>query len=125
MIGSFKLSHLVLAALLIMFTWPKATHASDLSLRPKAGASCNDFVLSCTNGHDYPFCSGAVSHLGDVVTGTLVTGPHRGVHMRLIPMGVGYRYAGRGIWFDGYQSAAALNFGKHTSVACTVIQAPY
>jgi hypothetical protein len=35
-------------------------------------------------------------------------------------MGVGYRYAGRGIWFDGLREDAYLNFGKADSVACTV-----
>jgi hypothetical protein len=94
--------------------------AGDLPIRPIAGAACRDFVLSCENGHDYPFCPRAVSSLGDVVTGTLMTGTRHGIHMRLIPMGVGYRYAGKGIWFDGYRSAAALNFGKHNAVACTV-----
>jgi hypothetical protein len=96
--------------------------ANDL-FRPMAGTTCSDFVLTCENGRDYPFCPRAVSSLGDVVTGTLMTGTHHGVHMRLIPMGVGYRYAGKGIWFDGYQSAAALNFGKYNVVACTITKA--
>ncbi len=94
--------------------------ASDRPLRPRAGIACDEFVLSCENGRDYPFCPQAVSELGDVVTGTLMTGQGRGVSMRLIPMGTGYRYAGRGIWFDGYRGAAALNFGKRQSLACTV-----
>jgi hypothetical protein len=99
--------------------------ASDLAMRPHAGGGCS--VLSCENGRDYPFCPRAVSDQGDVVTGTLITGTrhgaYNGVHMRLVPVGVGYRYAGRGIWFDGYRSAAALNFEKNGSLACTVTRA--
>jgi hypothetical protein len=35
-------------------------------------------------------------------------------------MGVGYRYAGPGIWLDGYRENALLNFGTHSQVACTI-----
>lgn len=35
-------------------------------------------------------------------------------------MGVGYRYAGRGIWFDGMQDQALLFLHKNASVSCTV-----
>jgi hypothetical protein len=35
-------------------------------------------------------------------------------------MGVGYRYAGRGFWLDGYRDNAVLNFGKQSQVACTI-----
>jgi len=85
-----------------------------------ARANCADFVLSCDNGRDYPFCPRAVSPEGDVVTGTLRLAPHSAVRMRLIPMGVGYRYAGRGIWFDGLQNEAQLFLHKNASVSCTV-----
>lgn len=85
-----------------------------------AKANCADFVLSCDNGRDYPFCPRAVSPEGDVVTGTLSLAPHSAVRMRLIPMGVGYRYAGRGIWFDGMQDQALLFLHKNASVSCTV-----
>src|ERR1700755_272693 len=73
-----------------------------------AQAECADFILSCDNGRDYPFCPRAISPVGDVVTGMLSISPHTAVKLRLIPMGVGYRYAGRGIWFDGFQNAAQL-----------------
>ena len=53
-----------------------------------------------------------------MVTASLLTG-RGGVHVRLVPMGVGYRYAGRGIWLDGFQENALLNFGKHR-VACSI-----
>ncbi|EGP07239.1 hypothetical protein CSIRO_2967 [Bradyrhizobiaceae bacterium SG-6C] len=35
-------------------------------------------------------------------------------------MGVGYRYAGKGIWLDGHRGNAQLNFGKNNAVACSV-----
>ncbi len=59
----------------------------------------------------------------DLVTGyLLVTGHGRGVHMRLIPMGSGYRYAGRGVWFDGMRGQAVLNWGRPDEVPCKVMQ---
>jgi hypothetical protein len=54
-----------------------------------------------------------------VVTASLFTGRHA-AHVRLIPMGVGYRYAGHGIWLDGFRENALLNFGKHAQVACSI-----
>jgi hypothetical protein len=85
-----------------------------------ARADCADFVLSCDNGRDYPFCPRAISSAGDVVTGTLTVAPHAAVKLRLIPLGVGYRYAGRGIWFDGFQNAAQLFLRKDVATSCTV-----
>jgi hypothetical protein len=85
----------------------------------RAGASHPDFLLSCDNGRSYPIYAKAVSDAGDLVTGTIVTG-HRHAHIRLIPMGVGYRYAALGLWLDGLRGDAELNFGKHHRVACTV-----
>lgn len=108
------------AASALVMSWTSPASAGNLSIRSMAGATCQDFIVSCANGREYAFCPRAVSQLGDVVTGTLMTSRHHGIPMRLIPMGVGYRYAGKGIWLDGYESAAALNFGKHTSVACQV-----
>lgn len=91
-------------------------------LAPAAEARnvCNDFVLTCENGHAYPFCPRAISDLGDVVTGTLSLSPRHAQHMRLIPMGIGYRYAGKGIWFDGFRNDALLTFQNGRSLACTV-----
>jgi hypothetical protein len=82
--------------------------------------SCLDIVLNCENGREYPMCPIAVSLAGDIVTATLHTGPNRPAYVPLVPMGVGYRYAGRNIWLDGLRENAILNFGKHNSVACTV-----
>jgi hypothetical protein len=79
--------------------------------------------LSCENGREYPLHPLAVSREGDLVTGyLLVTGRGRGVHMRLIPMGSGYRYAGRGVWFDGMRQQAVLNWGQPNEIPCTVMQ---
>ena len=85
-----------------------------------AGGYCSELVLSCENGRSYPFCPIAISDAGEIATGHLILSPRRGVHMRLVPMGVGYRYIGRGIWFDGVRGQAMLHFGKHNSIACTV-----
>jgi hypothetical protein len=90
--------------------------------RAAAGGLCSELRLVCENGHTYPFCPIALSDEGDVVTGLLVTGGRRGHHVRLVPMGSGYRYAGHGIWFDGLESQAVLHFGKYNSVPCTVVR---
>ena len=79
-----------------------------------------DFVASCENGRTYPIRARAVTVDGDLVTGYLYTGHHRGAHIRLVPMGAGYRYITRGVWLDGWRSDAVLNFGPHTALACTV-----
>ncbi len=81
--------------------------------------SCSEIVFVCENGQQYPLCPIAVSVAGEVVTASLFTGRHA-AHVRLIPMGVGYRYAGRGIWLDGFRENALLNFGKHAQVACSI-----
>jgi hypothetical protein len=76
--------------------------------------------LSCENGRTYALTPRSSTLAGDVVTGYLRLSPRRSVHVRLVPMGVGYRYIARGIWLDGVRSEAVLHFGKRTSVACTV-----
>src|SRR4051794_31371035 len=78
--------------------------AADLGLMtsgPEAAGSCSEIVFTCENGRQYPLCPIAVSIAGEVVTASLYTGHHSAMHVRMIPMGVGYRYAGRGIWLDG------------------------
>lgn len=87
-----------------------------------AGGACAGLTLSCENGRSYPLCPIAVSDEGEIVTGLLGLAPRRGVHVRLVPMGVGYRYIGRSVWFDGVRSDAVLYFGKHRAVACTVVR---
>ena len=95
--------------------------AADLGLITKAPVgTCTEIVFTCENGHQYPLCPRAVSVEGEVVTASLLTGHSGGVHVRLVPMGVGYRYAGHGIWLDGFRENALLNFGKHHQVACAI-----
>jgi hypothetical protein len=77
-------------------------------------------TLSCENGQTYPIVARAVSVAGDLVTGYLVLSPRHAVHIRLIPMTDGYRYAGRGIWLDGLRTVAVLSFGKYQTVSCNV-----
>jgi hypothetical protein len=97
--------------------------AADLGLMtsgPSAIGNCSDIVFTCENGRQYPLCPIAVSVVGEVVTASLHTGHRGGTRVRLIPMGVGYRYAGRGVWLDGFRENALLNFGKHSQIACTI-----
>ena len=97
--------------------------AADLGIMtsgPSAVGSCSEIVFTCENGRSYPLCPIAVSVVGEVVTASLYTGHRGATHVRLIPMGVGYRYAGRGIWLDGFRENALLNFGKNSQVACTI-----
>ena len=97
--------------------------AADLGLMtsgPGAIGSCSEIVFTCENGKQYPLCPIAVSVVGEVVTASLHTGHRGGTHVRLVPMGVGYRYAGRGVWLDGFRENALLNFGKNSQIACTI-----
>jgi hypothetical protein len=88
-----------------------------------AGGYCSDLALTCENGRTYPLCPIAISDQGELVTAHLVLGPGRGTHVRLIPLGNGYRYAGRGVWFDGIRQEATLFFGMHSSpVQCQVLK---
>jgi hypothetical protein len=76
--------------------------------------------LSCENGSRYPIRPIAVSEDGDLVTAQLGLG-RRGLHVRLIPLGAGYRYAGRGVWFDGWRESVYLYMSKYRPIACTVV----
>ncbi|MBR0815960.1 hypothetical protein JQ544_30810 [Bradyrhizobium diazoefficiens] len=91
-----------------------------LRASPAAVGGCSELVFTCENGRQYPLCPIAVSIAGEVVTASLRTGHSGGLHVRMIPMGVGYRYAGRGVWVDGFRGNALLNFGKHSQIACTI-----
>jgi len=116
----------VATAIFLVFavgTNPHSAAAADLGIMtsgPSAVGSCSEIVFTCENGRTYPLCPIAVSVVGDVVTASLYTGHRGATHVRLIPMGVGYRYAGRGIWLDGFRENALLNFGKNSQVACTI-----
>jgi hypothetical protein len=78
------------------------------------------FAISCENGGQYRLTSGVVAIPGDVVTAHLYLRPHHAVKVRLIPMGEGYRYAGRGVWLDGIREHALLYTHKYRPVACVV-----
>jgi hypothetical protein len=88
----------------------------------QAGGACAALTLSCENGRSYPLCPIAVSIEGEIVTGRLGLGAGRGAHVRLVPMGVGYRYIGRGVWFDGIRNDAVLYLSKSRAVTCTVVR---
>lgn len=105
---------------LALFAGSRSASAADLGLRASPGAACPDIVFTCENGRQYPLCPIAVSVAGEIVTASLYTSSHGATHVRLVPMGVGYRYAGHGIWLDGFRENALLNFGKHTQIACTI-----
>jgi len=86
-----KRTGLALGALVL----PLAASTRAFSAEPVAAPK---IWLSCENGREYPIRPIAVSREYDLVTGyMLMTGHGRGVHMRLIPMGSGYRYAGPGV----------------------------
>ena len=116
----------IASALFVGFAFaasPNAAAAADLGIMtsgPSSVGSCSEIVFTCENGRSYPLCPIAVSVVGEVVTASLYTGHRGATHVRLIPMGVGYRYAGRGIWLDGFRENALLNFGKNSQVACTI-----
>jgi len=109
-------------ALLASLAASTLAHANGVSAGP-GPVGAQRMWLSCQNGRDYPLRPLAVSREGDLVTGYLLTtGRGRGVHVRLIPMGSGYRYAGPGVWFDGMRQQAVLNWGRPDEVPCTVMQ---
>ena len=120
--GFYKFFATTLFAGFVFISNPHSATAADLGIMtsgPSALGRCNEIVFTCENGHTYPLCPIAVSVAGEVVTASLHT--DRGsTRVRMIPMGVGYRYAGRGVWLDGFRENALLNFGKHAQVACTI-----
>ncbi len=116
--GKFLLSAILLG--LAVGANPHPAAAADMGLMTSGPiGSCSEIVFVCENGQQYPLCPIAVTVVGEIVTASLFTGRHA-AHVRLIPMGVGYRYAGRGIWLDGFRQNALLNFGKHIQIACTI-----
>jgi hypothetical protein len=98
----------------------RPAQAADLGLISSGRSGCSEIVFTCENGRAYPLCPIAVTVAGEVVTASLHLGHGGATHVRLVPMGVGYRYAGRGVWLDGFRQNALLNFGKNTQVACTI-----
>ena len=121
--GFFKVVATALFTGFAFLAGPQPAAAADLGIMasgPRSVGSCSEIVFTCENGRTYPLCPIAVSVVGEVVTASLYTGHRGATHVRLIPMGVGYRYAGRGIWLDGFRENALLNFGKNSQVACTI-----
>src|SRR3954464_1038648 len=119
--GFFKLSLTALSIGVAVVSHSRSATSADLGLITKAPVgTCSEIVFVCENGRTYPLCPIAVSVVGEVVTASLYTGRRGATHVRLIPMGVGYRYAGRGIWLDGFRDNALLNFGNHSQIACTI-----
>lgn len=87
---------------------------------PSVGPGTGEFVVACENGANYLLRSGRTTDSGDVVTGRFFLSPRRSVHVRLMPMGDGYRYAGRGLWLDGIRDQALLYLRKNQPIACHV-----
>ena len=79
-----------------------------------------DFSIACENGATYRLSSGPAVFPGDIVTARLHLSPRHALPVRLMPMGMGYRYAGRGIWLDGIREHALLYLSKYRPVACLV-----
>lgn len=107
-----------------LFGSPQSAAAADLGLMTSGPASvgnCSEIVFACENGRQYPLCPIAVTVEGEVVTASLRTSHRGGTHVRHVPMGVGYRYVGPGVWLDGFRENALLNFGKGSRVACTIV----
>lgn len=100
------------------FLAPGPASAADYSIHAIPSAAFAE--LSCEDGRVYPLVARGVTDDGDVVTGYIVFSPRRSVHIRLMPMQEGYRYAGRGVWLDGVRGAAELNLGKRKTVSCDV-----
>ena len=100
---------------------PLALSATSLRAEP---VQSQKMWLACENGQSYPIQPTGVSRENELVTGYLLrTGTGRGVHLRLVPMGNGYRYEGSGVWFDGLRGDAVLNWGRPgAEVPCTVMQ---
>jgi hypothetical protein len=93
---------------------PDRAHARGLYRAP-------NLWLACENGARYAIRPIAISEDGDLVTAQLALGRRGGAHVRLIPMGAGYRYAGRGVWFDGWRENVYLYLSKYRPIACTVV----
>lgn len=94
--------------------------AQSAEARTRGLRSAPTIWLACENGSHYSLRPTAVSDEGDVVTGYLARRQGQGTHVRLVPMGGGYRYAGRGVWFDGWRENVYLYLSKYRSTACTV-----
>jgi hypothetical protein len=114
MMGKSELAIVLLTSVISLTAHAGGAHA--------AGRQSHNLWLACENGRNYSIQAKAVSDEGDLVTGYIHLRRHRSVPIRLIPMGEGYRYAGRAIWLDGVAGNAILNWGTRRAVACSVHQ---
>jgi hypothetical protein len=95
--------------------------AADLGLVSSGPiGNCSEIVFTCENGRQYPLCPIAVSVFGESGNSIIVHSSIQSDSCSADTNGVGYRYAGPGIWLDGYRENALLNFGTHSQVACTI-----
>jgi hypothetical protein len=78
------------------------------------------FSIACDNGGSYVLQSRPVLAPGEIVTAKLFLNPRHAIPLRLIPMGNGYRYAGRGVWLDGINDQALLYLRKYEPIPCVV-----
>ena len=115
---AIRVTAILSVAYAVLFGLTMIAQADGIAV-PRAGAAlCNPIRLACENARTYGLCPIGVTDVGEVVTATLTSpGPH---YVREIPMRDGYRYAGRGIWFDGKGTVGRLFFGPARSVACNV-----
>jgi hypothetical protein len=111
---------LALAAIVSAIALPSAVRAADLPASHLSAVRAGNLALTCDDGRTYRLQPRAISDDGDLVTGYLLNGPGGQRHLRLVPMGDGYRYAGIGVWLDGIRADATLNFGFHRSTHCQV-----
>jgi len=110
-----RVSYWLVFGVLLALGFVESTPARAQALQ--AGA---EFAIDCQNGATYRLSSGPVTFPGDIVTARLRLSPRHALPVRLIPMGVGYRYAGRGVWLDGVRDHALLYRSKYHPLACVV-----
>jgi hypothetical protein len=110
-----RLKHTLLGLVVAAGMAAAATVSHAEGLLPGAA-----FSVDCQDGAVYKLTSGRVTVPGDIVTAHLYLTPNRGMPVRLIPMGEGYRYAGHGVWLDGIREHALLYRSKYNPVACVV-----
>jgi hypothetical protein len=117
-----KTIYSMISAACAVFALAGPASSADMAIPVPVGTAggCSGLALVCANGHSYPICPIAISVAGELVTGRLMTSSG-GTHIRLMPMGDGYRYAGRGIWFDGKYTEATLYFGQTAAISCNVV----
>jgi hypothetical protein len=103
--------------------WFSQASAADIGISVGEQSRTTGMILACENGARYPIRPIAVSREADLVTGYMLrTGTGRAIHLRLVPMGEGYRYEGGGIWFDGIRDTAVLDWGTRHEVPCQVFR---